>query len=121
MKHRPQQRKGFKKGGFNYFMEEGAPIRRLKRTLTTENLWLYLLSLLSKKEGHGYTFGKQIKRRYGWRPGLITPYVVLYRLEAEGYIKSHQRGRRVTYSITLKGKKALAEAKVLLKELGGKL
>lgn len=99
-------------------MFKDAPLNRLYRTLTTENLWLYILSLLSKKgKIHGYTLSSEIKKKFGWEPGFITPYVVLYKLEAEGFITSKIYGRRRYYVITKKGRKAITEAKSLLKKI----
>jgi len=87
------------------------PLLRLKRSLTIDNLWLYILSLLSKKEMHAYAVLSEMEKRYGWKPGLVTPYVVLYKLEEEGYITGHDRERRRYYRITKKGKEALVTGK----------
>ena len=98
-----------------------SPIKRLYKTLTKENLWLYVLSLLSKKEAHGYTIAEDISKKFGWEPGFITPYIVLYRLESEGYIKSKNVGRRVNYKITKKGMDTLSKAKRILKAISEEL
>lgn len=94
---------------------QGRPLLRLRRTLTVENLWLYVLSLLSKEKKHGYTVAEDISKRFGWSPGFITPYVVLYKLEEDGYISSKNDGRRVYYAITQKGKEILKEARRMLR------
>lgn len=87
---------------------------RLERSLTTENLWLYVLSILSKKRMHGYALNEEIQRQFGWRPGLITPYVVMYKLEEDKVIRSRRYGWRVLYEITPVGRKALKDAKVYI-------
>lgn len=87
------------------------PLVRLKRSLTIDNLWLYILSILSKKEMHAYAMLNEMEKRYGWKPGLVTPYVVLYKLEEEGYITGYDKERRRYYRITKKGKEALATGK----------
>lgn len=87
------------------------PLLRLKRSLTIDNLWLYVLSLLSKKEMHAYAMLSEMEKRFGWKPGLVTPYVVLYKLEEEEYITGHDRERRRYYRITKKGREALATGK----------
>ena len=102
-------------------MVEAAPLRRLKNSLTRQNLWLYVLSTLNRKKVYAYGLGRQMEERFGWSHGLITTYVVLYKLEAEGLISSEYEERRKYYSITRKGKAALREAKKYLKSLAGKL
>jgi len=87
------------------------PLKRLKRSLTIDNLWLYILSLLKKKEMHAYVILAEMEKRYGWKPGLVTPYVVLYKLEEEGYIVGYDKERRRYYKITEKGRKALSTGK----------
>ena len=103
----------------DYSIEKYPPLIRLKRSLTTENLWIYILSLLSKKPKsklHGYTLSEEIEKKFKWKPGFITPYIVIYRLESEGYVKSVQKGRRVEYKITKKGRNALKDAKKIITE-----
>ncbi len=97
------------------------PLNRLKRSLTTENLWLYILSTLSRKRTYAYALNSQIEERFSWRPGLITSYIVFYKLEAEGLITSKYDERRKYYEITKKGKAALKEGKRLLAKLAKEL
>ena len=97
--------------------EDYKPLVRLKRSLTTENLWLYILSTLRQKRTYAYALNSQIEKRFGWRPGLITSYLVFYKLEAEGLITSKYEERRKYYEITAKGKKALIEGKRLMAKL----
>ncbi|MEM3400001.1 MAG: PadR family transcriptional regulator [Candidatus Micrarchaeia archaeon] len=96
---------------------EKRPIVRLKRTLTKENEWLYVLSLL-KKRGRCYAYGMQneIENNFGWKPSLITTYIVLYMLEREGLIRSEYDGRRKYYKITTEGLKTLEIGKDILKK-----
>ena len=100
---------------------DAAPLRRLKHTLTRENLWLYVLSLLRRKRAYAYGLGDELEREFGWRHGLITSYIVLYKLEREGLIASEYEERRKYYRITEKGRRALAEAKRYMRELVRKL
>ncbi|MEM4389709.1 MAG: PadR family transcriptional regulator [Candidatus Micrarchaeia archaeon] len=97
------------------------PEARLRRSLTTENLWLYVLSLLRKRERYAYTLRDEVEKNFGWRPGLILSYIVLYKLEREGLIASRQRGRRKYYAITAKGRAALARARRALSLLSKSL
>lgn len=90
---------------------------KLKKSTTTDNVWLYVLAVLQKEEIHAYALHKEIEKKFNWAPELITSYVVLYRIEKEGLIKSEKKGRIKVYSITPKGNKALKEAKIYLKKL----
>jgi len=62
-----------------------------------------------------------IEKEFGFKPGRITPYRALYRLEEDGFVKSEMEERRRVYKITDKGKKELEKAKVFYKELLGKI
>lgn len=98
-------------------MEESRPMNRLRRTLTKGNLWLYVLSKLKKGRVYAYGLRREMERKYGWSHGLITSYVVLYKLENEGLISSEFEGRRKYYRITEKGRRELEKAKRYLREL----
>ena len=91
------------------------PIERLKRKVEKENLWLFILSTLSKKRRYGKELRKLIKEKYGFLTGLMTSYKVLYLLEVGGFVKSKKEGKIVFYEITEKGKKELKEAKKIMK------
>jgi len=102
-------------------MKKTSAMKRLERTTTRENLWLYILSTLKRKRAYAYGLGKEMEKRFGWKHGLITSYLVLYKLEADGLISSKYEKRRKYYSITEKGKKELKQAKKYLRELARKL
>jgi DNA-binding PadR family transcriptional regulator len=87
------------------------PFERLQKLNTTENLWIYILSLLKERELYGWEIKSLIEKKFNFRPGLITPYRVLYRLKAAGFVKSELKERRRIYKITEKGKKELEMAK----------
>ncbi|MFH1470799.1 MAG: PadR family transcriptional regulator [Candidatus Micrarchaeota archaeon] len=97
--------------------ENVRPIARLKRSLTTENLWLYILSTLKRKRTYAYALNTQIEERFGWKPGLIMSYIVFYKLESEGLITSKYEERRKYYEITREGREALKNGKALLAKL----
>ena len=86
------------------------PFERLEKLNTIDNLWLYILSLLKKKETYGWELPSLIEKKFNFRPGKITPYRVLYRLEKEGFVKSELKQRRRIYKITEKGVKELKKA-----------
>ncbi len=97
------------------------PIERLKKLNTKENLWIYILILLKKDSAYAWELPSLIEKEFGFRPGNITPYRVLYRLEAENLVKSKLKDRRRTYEITDKGLKELNHVKSFYKEIIEKL
>ncbi|MDW8084256.1 MAG: PadR family transcriptional regulator [Candidatus Caldarchaeum sp.] len=100
---------------------------RLVRKLTQENLWLYILTLLSRKPLYGYEVRKLIEKEFGFRPGQVTSYVVMYRLEKSGLIKVVDEAKgtrgpaRKYYAITQKGAATLDKAKKFLSEMSSRL
>ncbi len=89
-------------------------LKRLRRQMTKQVLWLYLLSLLNLEgEKYGYELRSAIQERFGFEPATVTAYVVLYKLEREKLVTSTSRksprGRpdRKYYKITEKGEKTL--------------
>ena len=92
-------------------------LNKLIKSTTTDNVWIYILSVLKKENIHAYALHKEIEKKFKWAPELITSYVVLYRIEKEGLIKSEKKGRIKIYSITPKGNKTLKEAKKHLREV----
>ncbi len=97
------------------------PCERLRRHLTSENLWLYILSLAGKKPVYAYAMRKEIKRRFGFEPSLVMLYLVLPRLELAGFIRSEMKGRRKYYLITKKGKEELEKGKKEIRRAVGLL
>lgn len=97
------------------------PIKRLKRLLTSGNLWLYILSITEKGEIYAYELDAQIEKKYKFRPNKVMNYVVLYKLENEGLIKSEFKERRKYYTITKKGKETLKLARDYFKFLSTNL
>lgn len=93
------------------------PIKRLEKSNTTDNLWLYILALLDKKPLYGWEIPDLIEKKFGFRPGKITPYRVFYRLEADGFVKSQVNDRRRIYEITANGKQELQKAKQFYKDI----
>ena len=103
--------------------QETKAFRRLKSNLTTNLVWIYILRLL---QGSGPCYGYELKRRlkeeYDIPLATVTSYVVLYKLEAEGLVRSIKteekpekpaRGRptRKYYRITDLGENLLENAK----------
>jgi DNA-binding PadR family transcriptional regulator len=86
------------------------PLRRLERLNTTECLWVYVLRILSDGPVHGYAVRASVEKRFGFRPGAVTAYKVLYLLSREGFVTKAKEGRKQVYSITPKGRAALSGA-----------
>ncbi len=98
------------------------PIQRLENLLTFGNLWLYILSLIRKKgRAYAYTLDSDIEKGFAFRPSRVMVYIVLYKLENEGLIKSEFEERRKYYSMTKKGEDAIKVARQYFKLLAGKL
>ncbi|MBZ9569926.1 PadR family transcriptional regulator [Patescibacteria group bacterium] len=93
------------------------PFERLQKLNTKGNLWIYILSLLKKREIYGWEIRSLVDKKFNFKPGLITPYRVLYRLEKDGFVKSKVKERRRIYKITKKGKEELKKAKNFYKKL----
>ncbi|MEE9406326.1 MAG: PadR family transcriptional regulator [Candidatus Aenigmarchaeota archaeon] len=86
------------------------PIARLKESNTKENLWIYVLRILKDGPTHAYTIREEIRKKYGFRPGTMTAYKVLYGLKKRGLVTKKLDGRKKVYSITAKGKAELKGA-----------
>ncbi len=97
------------------------PIERFIRSNTKENLWFYILSLLKKKEVYAWEIPDLVEKEFHFKPGRITPYRVLYRLEETGFVKSQLKERRRIYKITQKGEEELKKAKDFIKKILNKL
>jgi len=92
------------------------PFERLKKSNKIENLWIYIFSILKERVIYGWEIPALIEKKFGFKPGKITPYRVLYRLEKTGFVKSKISEKRRIYQITEKGKKELELAKEFYKE-----
>lgn len=91
---------------------DAKPIRRLKNLLTAGNLWLYILSLVRhEKKVYAYALPDLMEKEFFFRPSRVMIYVVLYKLENEGHIRSEFEERRKYYHLTEKGRVTLDAAK----------
>lgn len=100
---------------------------RLIRKTTSENLWLYILSSLKEKPRYGYELREEIRRRFGFEPGEVSAYVVIYALRRDGHIAVRRESPGKTgsprkyYSLTASGEALLKKAQAYLHELSDKL
>jgi DNA-binding PadR family transcriptional regulator len=86
------------------------PLRRLVQMNTKECLWIYILRILQDGPVHAYALRKEIEKRFGFRPGTVTAYKVLYSLSKSGFVKKTVSGRQKVYALTPAGRKALKDA-----------
>lgn len=91
-------------------LEKTPEIKRLKTKLTVELLWIYILSILKEKPMHAYVLRKEISQRFGFKPGNVSAYVVLYKLKGRGFVSAKKQGNRTVYNISPKGKGLLKDA-----------
>ena len=94
---------------------ESKQIAHSYKVITQGNLWPYVLSII-KKDGkvYAYQLDSIIEKRFGFLPGKVMLYLVLYSLEESGMVKSSFVERRKYYTITDKGKTELKKFKNLL-------
>lgn len=97
------------------------PLDRLKKKIGIANLWIYILYFLSKKPRYAYELRALVHKKFGFRPGQVTSYRVLYSLEISGMVKTIEKEKRVYYRITVLGKKEFANGKAFLKSVSKRL
>ncbi|KYH36182.1 MAG: PadR family transcriptional regulator [Candidatus Bathyarchaeota archaeon B24] len=85
---------------------------RLTRKLTVENLWMYILKMLSEKPMYAYEIKRALKERFGFTVATITVYMVLYKMTREGLVEKvpvEGDSRRQYYKSTKRGLDTLRE------------
>ena len=92
-------------------------VERLKEKVQKENLWFFILLLLSRNSRYGYELRKLVNDRFGFWSGNVTAYRVLYSLQSAGMVRSEMVDRRRYYSITDAGRKELDAARTFLEDL----
>lgn len=100
---------------------------RLVRKTTKENLWLYVLSALRERPRYAYELREEILKRFGFEPGEVTAYVVIYALKRDGYVAVRRQSpgkrgpSRKYYCLTAEGEALLERARTYLRELPNRL
>lgn len=101
------------------------PSKRLEEKITKENLWLYILSLLKEREMYGYELREAVKKKFGFKPGNVTAYRVLYSLKRKGLVsiveKATEGRERKYYEVTKPGVDELEKGKAILRGVLEKL
>ncbi len=95
-------------------------LNRLRRKITVENLWMYVIASLLKGPTYAYDVKKRIRELFGFEPSTITLYAVIYSLKREGLIKVVSEQPK-TYGVTDEGIEALEAALGLLEDNLNKL
>jgi DNA-binding PadR family transcriptional regulator len=86
------------------------PLKRLIGLNTKDCLWIYILRILSEGPKHAYVLREEISKKYGFRPGNVTAYRVLYSLRSDGFVEKRPEGRKEVYTITPAGKEIIKKA-----------
>ncbi len=103
------------------------PIERLRRKITKEVLWLYILRLLRERPMYAYELKQKIKETFGFEPATVSSYVVLYKLEKDGYVtaewQEQEMGKpsRKYYKLTDDGERLLEEGIKFMEDILEKL
>ena len=90
---------------------------RLRSKVQKENLWFFILVLLSSDERYGFELRHLINEEFGFWRGNVTAYRVLYDLENSRLVKSEVKDRRKYYRITGQGRSELEAARAFLRTL----
>ncbi|ASJ09945.1 PadR family transcriptional regulator [Thermococcus sp. P6] len=102
-------------------------MERLKTKVTKEVLWLYILRLLKERPMYAYELKERIKGAFDFEPATVSSYVVLYKLEKDGYVTAEwEEGRtgkpsRKYYRLTPEGERLFEEGVKFLKEMLSRL
>ena len=92
-------------------------VGRLRDKVQKENLWFFILVLLSTNERYGFELRRLINEEFGFWSGNVTAYRVLYDLEKSKMVRSAVKERRKYYRITDLGRAELEEAREFLGDL----
>jgi len=92
-------------------------VSRLKTKVQKENLWFFILILLSSEERYGFELRRLVNEKFGFWSGNVTAYRVLYNLEKSRMVKAEMKNRRKYYRITELGRSELEEARSYLRTL----
>lgn len=88
--------------------------QRLKDKVQKENLWFFILVLLSGGERYGFELRRLINEEFGFWSGNVTAYRVLYDLERSKMVRAEMKERRRYYKITELGRTELVLARTFL-------
>jgi DNA-binding PadR family transcriptional regulator len=81
-------------------------LEHLRDSVTKQNLWLYILSVLIEGPASPAEIEKGVLSRFGFSPAKITFYTVLYKLRKESLVEKMAESFRSKYKITEGGEQA---------------
>jgi|UniRef100_A0A7J2U021 DNA-binding PadR family transcriptional regulator len=90
---------------------ESKALRRVRRKLTVEILWLYVAkALLGSKPVKAYDIVKILKSEMGLKVSTITIYSVVYRMAGEGLLETVKVGGETLYKLSERGRMEFEKA-----------
>lgn len=92
------------------------PIERFEKSVTEDNLWIYVLSLSLKEEICEQDAARLIFEKFGFLPSKFTTARVLKLLKEGEYVKADKRQGKKSYIATEKGKEELEKMKNFIKK-----
>ncbi len=96
---------------------ESRAVERLRRKITVENLWIYIIKILEEEPLHAYGVKVRLRDKYGIKVATVTVYAVLYKMVREGLLRVEKKGETKVYRPTELGLQALSEARKLLEDV----
>lgn len=90
-------------------------MRRLRRKLESEVLWIYVAYLLREGDKTAHELKRLMADRFTIRVSSLKLYLVLYRLEDEGLVKRVSEGP-VRFALTERGELEFRKAITYLEE-----
>uniref|UniRef100_A0A7J3I711 PadR family transcriptional regulator n=1 Tax=Ignisphaera aggregans TaxID=334771 RepID=A0A7J3I711_9CREN len=99
-------------------MVESRALKRLKRKITVEVLWIYIAKALKNAQPlRAYEIRKKLRELYGLRISTITVYSVVYRMYREGLLERTNVGGENLYRLSRKGLEELEKALKLIESI----
>ena len=92
------------------------PIERFEKSITEDNLWIYVLSLALKEEICDQDVPRLIFEKFGFLPSKFTTARVFKHLKEGEYIRADKRQSKRSYIATEKGKAELKKMRIFVKK-----
>ncbi len=91
------------------------PIERFEKSITEDNLWIYVLSLALREEICEQDVPRLVFEKFGFLPSKFTAARVLKHLKEGEYIRADKRQGKKSYIAAEKGKAELEKMKTFVK------
>ena len=100
-------------------MSEPRALKRLRKKLTIENLWLYIICILKneKKPLKAYDIKVKLREYFNINPPSVTVYTVLYRMLRDGLLIREHRDGDILYYVSDRGLEAYNQGIVFIEEV----